>query len=140
MLILIDENLPPQLAEGLNILQQPMNFKLGIQCEVHSVRSLYGEGCKDEQWIPDAGKKGAVVITRDYRIQTTRHQRDLYNKYGLGLIFFNVGKGSGITYWQTVTAIISRWEAILKFAKEPKPFGYRFTMRSDKLILEPLEN
>lgn len=50
MIIYIDENMPPVLAEGLNILQKPLNAKLR---EVIDERSLtenrpfsYRAGCK----------------------------------------------------------------------------------------------
>jgi hypothetical protein len=133
MLILIDENLPPQLADGLNILQQPLNMKNKTNHQVLSIKNEYGEGCKDEEWIPDAGTRGAVVITKDYRIQTNRHQRDLFHRYGLGMIFFNIPKG-GLPYWTITTHIISRWEQMLhKIDKDQLPFAYRFTVKSKTL-------
>jgi hypothetical protein len=135
MIIFIDENLPPQLAEGLNILQHQLNVKNRTNHEVKSIKKEYGEGCKDEDWIPDAGLKGSVVITKDFRIQRIRHQRDLCSQYKLGLIFFNISKG-GLTYWQIVENLITRWEEILKIIdEETPPFAYRFTVKSKKLEL-----
>jgi hypothetical protein len=75
MIIYIDENLPPQLAEGLNKLQEPLNKRNRTDFQVKSIKMEYGEGVKDETWIPIAGQQGAVAITRDYKIQTTRHQK-----------------------------------------------------------------
>jgi hypothetical protein len=137
MIILIDENLPPQLAEGLNILQHQLNVRNRTDHEVKSIKSEYGEGCKDEDWIPEAGIRKSVVITRDFRIQRIRHQRDLCIQYGLGLFFFNVPKG-GLSYWQMVVNLIAKWEDILEVIdKEKMPFAYRFTVKSKKL--EPLD-
>jgi len=50
--IFIDENLPSQLAEGLNILQKPQNAKDSLEIEVLSIKKEYGSGAKDEDWIP----------------------------------------------------------------------------------------
>ncbi len=137
MIILIDENLPPQLAEGLNILQHQLNVKNRTDHEVKSIKIEYGEGCRDEDWIPEAGKRKSVVITKDFRIQRIRHQRDLCAQYELGLFFFNVPKG-GLSYWQIVVNLIAKWEDILKVVDEEKvPFAYRFTVKSKKL--EPLD-
>lgn len=137
MIILIDENLPPQLADGLNILQHQLNVRNKTNHEIKSIKIEYGEGCKDEDWIPEAGKRNSVVITKDLRIQRSRHQRDLYTEYKLGLFFFNVPKG-GLSYWQIVVNLITRWEDILKIVDgEKTPFVYRFSVKSKKL--EPLD-
>jgi hypothetical protein len=75
MIIYIDENMPPTLAEGLNILQEPENIRSGILVEVKSIKTVFGKGIKDEDWIPLAGKQEACIITQDYNIQRTRHQK-----------------------------------------------------------------
>lgn len=70
MIIYIDENLAPVLAEGFNILQRPENLRLKIQdpIEVRSIKKVFGAGALDEDWIPVAGQEGACVITQDYNI------------------------------------------------------------------------
>jgi len=40
----IDENMPPQLAEGLAILEKPNNDEV----EVYSIQKEYGRGIQDE--------------------------------------------------------------------------------------------
>lgn len=83
MIIYVDENMSPYLAKGLDLLQQPLNVKLREAIEVKSIRATFGQGAKDEDWIPIAGKEGACVITQDYNIRRTRHQRELCEDYGL---------------------------------------------------------
>ena len=80
--IFIDENLPPQIARGLHILQQPQSIREGLQVEVISIKDYFGEGAKDEEWIPEVGKLKGIVITQDYRIQSLKHQRELYKEHG----------------------------------------------------------
>jgi len=56
--VYVDENMPHQLAEALNTLQQPLNFKEKTQIEVLSIKKVFGQGAKDEDWIPLVGKEG----------------------------------------------------------------------------------
>lgn len=129
MKIYIDENMPPQLAESLNILQKALNSKNNTNIEVLSIMKEFGRGAKDEDWIPKAGKEKAVVITQDYRIQTTRHQRDLFQKHGLGMFFISAPK-KGLSFWEMTKLLINRWEEILKIIRKNKtPFAYRCTKK-----------
>lgn len=128
MIIFIDENLPPQLAEALNILQQALNAKNGTQIQVKSIKVAFGQGAKDEDWIPEIS--GNVVITQDYKIQTTRHQRDLLHKHSVGVFFIKSGK-KGMAFWEITKLLINRWEEILKLIrKSAVPFAYRGSLRS----------
>ena len=131
MIIYIDENLPPQLAEGLNRLQEPLNRRNRTDFEVKSIKTVFGEGTKDEDWIPVAGEQKAITITQDFKIQTTRQQKELCENYGLGIFFFS---SKNLNYWQIVKTIIEKWEDILKTIQSSKaPYAYRFTVRSSKM-------
>jgi hypothetical protein len=132
MTIYLDENLPPQLAEGLDKLQEPLNKRNGTSYSIKSVKFVFGQGVKDEEWIPIAGKERAIAITRDFRIQTTRHQKELCKSFGLRVFFF-AEPSQGTPYWQIVKTLIDKWESILKeIEKNEKPFALRFTMRSSR--------
>lgn len=65
MIIYVDENIPSALADGLNVLQEPINVKKGINVNVRSLIKDFGIGAKDEVWIPLAGEKKACIITQD---------------------------------------------------------------------------
>jgi hypothetical protein len=130
--IFIDENLPPQIARGLNILQQPQNKKDEMNVEVLSIKDFFGEGAKDEDWIPKVGNLRGVVITQDYRIQSLKHQRELYKQHGVGILFFSPPSNSGFAYWEMVKQIINRWEKIKIIVKKNKPpFAFRCSSRSE---------
>lgn len=130
MKIYIDENMPKQLANSLNILQQALNLQNSTNYEVLSIKEVFGKGAQDEDWIPLAGKEGAVVITQDFRIQTTRHQRDLYQASGLGILFIKAPK-NGLSFWDMTTFLINKWPEILKILKKNKPpFAFRGTQRT----------
>ncbi|HFA50521.1 MAG TPA: hypothetical protein ENJ95_16025 [Bacteroidetes bacterium] len=120
------------MAHGIDILQQPLNAVERDPFEVKSIKEIFGQGVQDEDWIPKAGEEKAVIITQDYRIQTTRNQNELYRKHGLGIFFFRAPSKTGFTYWQMVEQVIRRWEKLKKIArKEKRPFAYRCTSRKD---------
>ncbi|MEQ8879105.1 MAG: hypothetical protein RLQ12_05710 [Cyclobacteriaceae bacterium] len=125
MIIYIDENMAPQLAEGLNLLQIPENVKLKEEVEVRSIKKEFGMGAQDEDWLPKIGEEGSCVITRDLNIQRTRHQRELYMKYGVGIFFLAAGK-KGLSYWESVKLLIKTWEQIVKYStRKQRPFAFR---------------
>ena len=126
MIIFTDENMPPHLAPGFNILQQPESPKLGIPIEVvHcSDYSEYGE--KDEDWIPKIGGLDACIITQDINITRRKHELALMKKHKVG-IFFLKGKNkkSGMSVWEMVETLAKSWPLITQIAiSENKPFGY----------------
>ena len=124
--IYIDENMPRQLAHGLNILQQPLNSKEKIEIEVLSISDTFGVGAQDEDWIPKVGAENGIVITQDSRIQSQKHQRELYIQNGVGILFLNPPSKNGFTYWDMVKKIISEWDNIKTIVKKNKtPFAYR---------------
>ena len=131
MKVYIDENMPRQLAHALNILQEVLNAKEGTRIEILSIPEVFGEGAKDEEWIPKAGKEKAYVITQDYRIQTTRHQRDLCVQHGIGMFYIKPPSKNGLSFWEMTKLLIDRWEEIRKIIKKNQPpFAYRCTLRN----------
>ncbi len=129
--IYIDENLPRQLADGLNRLVQPQNKKDNLQIEILSIKDVFGEGEQDEDWIPKVGKEHGIVITQDFRIQTQKHQKELYIENGVGILFFNPPSNGGFAYWEMVKQLVNRWDEIKQIVKKNKtPFAYRCSART----------
>ena len=136
--VYIDENLPSQLAKGLHELQLPQNKRDDIEIQVLSIKEIFGQGEQDEDWIPKVGAENGIVITQDYRIQTQRHQKELYLEYGVGILFFNPPSKGGFPYWDLVKLVINRWEEIKQIIrKEKPPFAFRCTARK---TFERIEN
>lgn len=125
--IYIDENISPNLALGLDVLERPM--KEGF--EVVSIESVFGKGALDEYWLPEIGKEGSVVITQDLNIHRTRRQRELFEAYKVGVFFISPPSKTGYQYWEMVELIIKRWREIKKLCREKRPFAFRCTSRSD---------
>lgn len=134
MIIYLDENLSRYLANALNELQKPLNKKYTKLPEAIEVRSLsddFGKGAHDEDWIPKLDQ-GTCVITADINIRFTKHQRELFEHYQIGMFFLKTPKGYG--YWDTTLLIIRKWEKILAtIIRKKPPFAYRIKPNSKKL-------
>jgi hypothetical protein len=124
--IYVDENFSHHLAAGFDIFQQHLNYKEKIQFQVLSIKAVFGQGVKDEIWIPIVGKESGIVITQDLRIQTTRHQNELYKKHGLGVFFFKP-PSNGYTFWEMVEQLVKRWPELKRKADDKRPFAFRIT-------------
>jgi len=106
MIIFTDENMPPHLAPGFNILQQPESLKSGIQIQVFHWPDYSEYGEKDEDWIPKVGELGACIITQDINITRRKHELALMKKHNVG-IFFLKGKSrkKGMSVWEMVETL-----------------------------------
>lgn len=134
MIIYVDENLAPLLAKGFDLLQGPLNHDLEDPIEVKSIGEAFGRGTKDEEWIPKVSKDKDCVLTQDTNINRIKHQRELCEKQGLGMIYFKPPSKTGFKYWEMVQLMVKHWPEIIKKAnKEKRPFSFKVTQRSSKL-------
>ncbi len=134
MTLYIDENLPPQLAQAFDLLQAPLNRRNNTHIRVRSLAETFERGVKDEEWIPALGEEPSCVITQDYNIRRTRHQKALCEKYGLGVFYIRPPSKKGFSYWGFVKLLTKHWEEIIRIAeREKRPFSYRIGTRSSRL-------
>lgn len=127
----VDENITPNIAEALAILQNPRDDE-GV--EVYTIKDVFGAGTPDEEWIPKVGAEDGIVITHDRNIHRVRQQRELYRKHGLGVVFFKPPK-KGYTYWDMVNMIFKSWAEIKReCAQLSKPFALIVTPRRTKPV------
>jgi hypothetical protein len=132
--IYIDENMAPQIARALNVVQEHLNSEEKKAIEVISLKDAFHEGIKDEEWIPIIGKQNGIVITQDRRIWHSRHQRELYMQYGVGIIFLKSPK-TGMTFWQMFKHLIEWWDDIKQIARKNKPpFSFRQPGSNKKFV------
>ncbi|MDP9414450.1 MAG: hypothetical protein M3Q08_10265 [Pseudomonadota bacterium] len=78
MKLLVDNDLPPRLAEALNTIFAPDDHVIAL-------RAKFGRSdLKDEEWIPLLGAEGAwAVLSADMRIAKKRPSRELFIRNGL---------------------------------------------------------
>lgn len=78
MKLLVDNDLPPRLAEALNTIFAP-------DSQIVALRAKFGRSdLKDEEWIPRLGAEGGwAVLSADMRIAKKRPSRELFIRSGL---------------------------------------------------------
>jgi PIN like domain len=131
MKFFIDENLPPNLAEGLNLLEHPNNEEV----EVLSIQKEFGKGTRDEDWIPLVGQQQGIVITQDFNLQRTQQQYELLRKHKVSVFYLRPPGKIPYKYWQMVEKIVLHWEEIKTKSRSTKhPFAYRITPKKIELL------
>jgi PIN domain-containing protein len=82
--LLVDNDLPPRLAEALTVIFAPDH-------EISALREKFGRSnLKDEEWIPKLGAEGGwAVLSADMNIARKRPSRQLFVGAGLVGFFFS---------------------------------------------------
>src|SRR5690606_25289231 len=106
MIIYFDENMPPHLAEGFQIIQSPEGFKTGQNIEVKFLPDAFGSGSKDADWIPKIGREGSCVITQDINISRRKDELELFRKNNIGIFFLKgISNKKGLSIWGMTEAL-----------------------------------
>lgn len=126
MIVYMDENMPPHLAAGFQLLQEPEGLRTGFPLEVRYIPTVFGRSVKDEVWIPKLGEEKACVITQDINLSRRKHELELYRKHNLGAFFLRgPSKKQGLSVWEMVRALAKNWPEISRIVhEEERPFGY----------------
>lgn len=132
--IYIDENLAPQFAQAFNIIQEHLNLEEKKPIEVLSIKKEFGGGRLDEEWIPIVGAEKGIVITFDRRIQTSRHQKELYKRFGVGIIFLHSPK-NGMSFWNTFKHLVRYWDDLKTIVRNNHPpFSFRQPGQNERFV------
>ena len=122
--IYIDENLPGQFAQAVNIIQTHLNKSEKKEILVFSMKDL-NEGASDIEWFKSLKNENAIILTQDRNIQRHKHEKKAYEENGIGIIFFKQPKG-GISFWNSFKHLVKYWEDIKSICRKEKfPFSYR---------------
>lgn len=120
---LLDDNLPPQLITDLKALAP------AGEAGVFGLARASGRNVRDEDWVPEWGKKGAVYIAPDHRTGKRKTQLALLLRHGLSVFIVRVPPGSRHDDIGKLVAFY--WMEMLAAAREAgSPFAYEITARS----------
>ena len=115
MKLFIDNNLPPQLADGLDAL-------FAGDHEVVSHRGKFGSRNRlDEEWIPELGREGGwVVLSGDLNIARKRPQRSLFLQAGL-VGFFPRAAVMELPLHKKASRILAVWDRMERISSDVRP-------------------
>ncbi len=80
---------------------------------------------EDATWIPEAARRGWLIITRDSRIQDHRAEVEAVRVHGARMIALAGGDARGT--WHQLEVMMCQWRAIEQCLEEPGPFIYSAT-------------
>jgi len=110
-MIFIDRSIPRGVAEALK----------QVRDDVRWLEDEFPHDAKETDWLPEIGRRGWLVISRDKKIRTRLRQRALVRDHGMGC--FILQQKQDPTRWQylkLLAANLDEWERV--FASTPKPF------------------
>jgi hypothetical protein len=123
---ILDENLSPQLAEALQLLD--------TDATICYIASFFDVGTDDTTYLPVLGQCGAFLITRDTRQRRRPAELLAYKTHGVGAFILG---GKNLQRWELVKQIVLAWPQIKQAATNTKrPFAYKVRAAGGKL--EPL--
>jgi len=129
MLFVFDENFSKNLAAGLHLLEKS-NPASAIPVDIMSAEELLGKrGAHDLEIIKATGKNG-VVFTRDKDFKQIKLYGRVIEATGGKVLFFKPSKKLTF-FWDTLAAIIARWDEIKEKLSQPvPPHVYEFDIRT----------
>lgn len=131
MKLYVDENLPPHLAHGFQVLLSREALKTGVEVEIIYLPDAFGAGAKDIDWIPKVGASQGCVLTQDVKIQRRKQEQELYRQHSVGMFFLRGrNKKEGLTVWRMVEILAKNWPSIEKaMLIEDRPFAFEVSDR-----------
>ena len=118
---IVDENLSPQIADGLS----------GFGEAVKHITEIFDAGTLDADWLPEVGKQGLTVVTRDHRIRFKPAELRAYQQNNVG--GFVLG-GKGLKRCDIIEQIVRNWRRMKETAaKHNPPFLFRVPPRGTRL-------
>jgi len=124
--VFVDNNLPPDLARGLNAL-------FGRDHEVVCHRDKFGDThIADEEWIPALASEGGwVVLSGDLNIARKRPSRELFMRSQL-VGFFPRAAVMELPIAKKAARILTVWDKMERIANDIRPGLFELQQRGEK--------
>lgn len=126
MKVFVDNNLPPDLARGLNAL-----FRSDHEVVCH--RDKFGRThIADEEWITALGAEGGwVVVSGDLNIARKRPARELFLRSQL-VGFFPRASVMELPLAKKASRILYVWDRMERIAQDVRPGMFELQQRGEK--------
>jgi|GEM_PF-720410 Uncharacterized protein conserved in bacteria len=133
MVFIFDENMPPRLAKGLQILDADNEPNKPLVNKFYHITEIQKRGADDPDIVREAKNLKAVIVSEDNDYKNINGTYELVVKLRVGYVLFKPPKKTGSSYNDIVTAFVSAWPALKKAIQNEKP-PYMFIIeRSGKI-------
>ena len=93
-----------------------------------------GKGTRDEDWLPYAGRQGALVFSFNTGILVAEGQRELVISERVGIVFLTSGQELAR---DVLRLILNQWSWLETIdASTTRPFAYLLTMTAKKTLVD----
>lgn len=119
-MIFIDRSIPRGVAEAIK----------QVRDDVRWLEDEFPHNIKDPEWLPEVGKRGWLVISRDKKIRTRPGERRALMEANVGA--FIVAQKQNPTRWEYLKLLartLDEMEAV--FARTDRPFIYTVSRGGD---------
>lgn len=125
---IIDENLPPRVAQALNALAGRHEHR------VFHVQEKYAKGIKDVDLIKLIGKDKLILITNDLKMKTRSNEFTLLKDEGVSAFLISLPR---VCDFDAISVtVINKWKEIREIAEKAKqPFVCRIKLKGDSEFL-----
>jgi len=122
----IDNNLSPQLAEGMK----------GFGEDVVHLREKFDACVDDVTWLTYVGEHGLTLVTRDEHIRHRPVELRALKAHGVGAFFLG-GKNRGRC--ELVQQLVRHWPRMKELSRStPRPFAFRIPPSGTTIVKLPL--
>ncbi|HEU4760528.1 MAG TPA: hypothetical protein VFT91_11195 [Dehalococcoidia bacterium] len=112
-MIFIDRSIPKGVADALK----------AVRDDVRWLEDEFQHDAKETEWLPEIGKRGWLVISRDKKIRTRPGERRALVDAGVGC--FILAQKQNLTRWDYLKLIAASLDEMEEaFASTRKPFIY----------------
>lgn len=101
--------------------------------QVERLEAYFVHDTEDEVWLPEAGRRGWVVVTRDQRIMLNQRERQALLDHGVAAFIYTGGNASGQTSTRTLCEALYAMETVLRL--HARPFIAKITREANVLLV-----
>lgn len=93
-----------------------------------------GDGVKDVEWIPEAGRGGWLVFTRDRSMLRNENEKRLLIEHRVGMVVLSAPYA---TNFDALSFLLRRWRWLERIDREtPRPFAYVTSLRGKPRLID----
>jgi hypothetical protein len=103
------------------------------EAELVALRERFPANTKDTAWIPEAGKNGWIVISRDYNQRRRDAEHQALRLHKVRALYIRQS-GNPAELYSDAARIIKNWPKIFDWAARAKPRSLARLESSDKIV------
>ncbi len=123
-----DNDISFRIVRALSQLVDPAEH------ELIALRDRFSANAKDTDWIPEAGKNGWIVISRDHNQRRRDAEHRALKEHKVRALYIRQSSGNPLELYTDAARIIRQWPKIRDWGSSAKPGALVKLDTSDKIV------